>query len=198
MKKVRILLSAIVIGALLFALTACGGAKGALSSFVNAAKRLDFEKASEYCMDGELVKEGSDFSSAAAQLSPYIDATTDDLTDFYEDMIKDCFREFKYSVDSSAENEDGTEITLEITYSNINVMELMGKYGFSLGLEFATNGKVSLDVAKTKFDAELKTAKSAERTENTASIKVVQDEEENWKLQSGTGVLTLMMAGSAV
>ena len=197
MKKVRILLSAIVIGALLFALTACGGAKGALSSFVSAAKRLDFDKASEYCMDGSLLKESGDMTEAAASLSVYIDATTEDLTDFYEDMMKDCLREFKYSVDSSTESEDGKEITLEITYSNINVMELMTKYGVSLGMEIISGGKVSLETAKTKFDAELKTAKSAEKKENTATIKVVQDEEENWKLESGVAVLALMMAGSA-
>lgn len=100
----------------------------------------------------------------------------DDIVDFYEDMYKDGLREFRYSVESTVENDEGTQATLTVSYSNIDLAVLFTKVGYSIGLEIGSQGaKISLSRAQRIFDNELDLAKDGERQENTVEVVIVQD-----------------------
>ena len=101
MKKLKFLLTTLLIGVLLFALTACGGAEGALSGFVAACKKGEFEKAATYVVgdfDWEDTREDTDDS-------------------IYKYILQKTVGSFEYKVKESSMNSDETACTMEISYS---------------------------------------------------------------------------------
>lgn len=101
MKKLKFLATTLLIGVLLFALTACGGAEGALSGFVAACKKGEFEKAATYVegdFDWEDTRENNDDS-------------------IYKYIIEKTIGSFEYKVKESSMNSDETACTIEISCS---------------------------------------------------------------------------------
>lgn len=170
MKKLKLAFVAVVTGVLLFAMTACGGASGTVSSFVSAVKKGDFDKASNYVV-------------GTPDLSSYEKSASDSLyTYIYEKAAKS----FSYSVESTSETEDddgnAVSATVKISYSVYS--------GSAISITYAakvlTGSEASKSTINDLFD-------DADKTTGTASVVVINDDD-GWVMEaaSATALIALI------
>ena len=196
-RLVKALLAGILCCAFLFSFAACGGDNNAaVDRFVNAMKTLNMEKAAKCCMDADNFADTDPAQELAVEFTEIIDATTDDVKSFTRKMLKDCMRGFEYTVDSEEQTEEG-KITLQLTCTNYNVAQAISIFMVAIAAQASASdvGKVPLSVAEKRFDIEMGFVKDAEKTETEATVILVEDEGE-WKLQSGSQMASIMVAGS--
>lgn len=98
---------------------------------------------------------------------------------------------------SSADFLKEGKITLQLTCTNYNVAQAIGIFMVAIAAQASASdvGKVPLSVAEKRFDIEMDFVKDAEKTETEATVILVEDEGE-WKLQSGSQMASIMVAGS--
>lgn len=198
MRRVKIFLISLLSFALLFAMTACGG-NGTVDGFVNAVKKLDFEKANSYCVQSESDEDiDVDISLEVAKMfSSVIDAEMTDLEDFCGNMLRDLFADFQYTVDAEEENADGSQKILEITYTNIDAASTMMIFSMAIAAEQSgyEAGKVAFDVAKKRWNMEMDFAKKREKIEGTTSL-ILSKVDQQWKLNNPEVLMEAMLSGS--
>ena len=173
MKKIRLLSISLLLGVLLFALTACGGASGAVSGFVNAVKKGDEEKAKT-------------FTTAPVELS----YDKEDEVAAY--MWKKTVGSFSYKVEEETEkkNDEGevTSVEIKISYEKYSQTDLRLKM-----LGNTAIGDIGKDKTKQDVDAALK---EMEKVKDSITVTVAVDEEGEWKLDtvSGAALLVVLVA----
>ena len=154
MKKLKFLLTTLLIGVLLFALTACGGAEGALSGFVAACKKGEFEKAATYVVgdfDWEDTREDTDDS-------------------IYKYILQKTVGSFEYKVKESSMNSDETACTIEISYSCHSSVTVWTTYGLQVAL--------GAEQSKATVDEILK----MDKTERDMTVNLKKNDEGKWLL----------------
>ena len=154
MKKLKFLLTTLLIGVLLFALTACGGAEGALSGFVAACKKGEFEKAATYVV--------GDFD--------WEDAREDNDDSIYKYIIEKTIGSFEYKVKESSMNSDETACTMEISYSCHSSVTVWTTYGVQVAL--------GAEQSKATVDEILK----MDKTERDMTVNLKKNDEGKWLL----------------
>ena len=160
MKKLKVLLAAVLAGALLFALTACGGATGALSSFVRAIKKGDFEKASEYVVG-----------------QPNLDNPQSESGEMYQYIFEKAAGSFSYKVEEKTEDSEGKTTTVKISYS--------GYSGSALTLSYAAAVLGGSEATKSTVNDLMK---DMEKKEGTMTVILVQNDEGDWLVEAVSAV----------
>ncbi len=179
MKKIRLLSISLLLGVLLFALTACGGAGGAVSGFVNAVKKGDEEKAKT-------------FTTAPVDLS----YDKEDEVAAY--MWKKTVGSFSYKVEEETEkkNDEGevTSVEIKISYEKYSQIELAAKMAGNTSIG-DIGGLFTGDKKYTKKDVD-EAMKELEKKSDTITVTVAVDEEGEWKLDtvSGAALLVVLVA----
>lgn len=172
MKKLKLAFVAVVTGVLLFAMTACGGASGTVSSFVSAVKKGDFDKASNYVV-------------GTLDLSSYYEKSNSDS--LYTYIYEKAAKSFSYSVESTSETEDddgnAVSATVKISYSVYS--------GSAISITYAAKVKTGSEASKSTINDLFD---DADKTTGTASVVVINDDDDGWVMEapSATALIALI------
>lgn len=187
MKKLRVVLTSVVLGVLVFVLASCGGAGGAISSVVNNVKKLDYEKASEYCLDADAVK-----ALQADEEKSYTGLSEDVVKDL-KAVQKKIYGEFKFKVTETTMSSDETTATVKITYTTLDItsmskeIETWVKDNVTLGDMTSAEG-----IVKASIDAINACWGSREKSEEKTATIALTNKDGDWKVDSGVALIALM------
>ena len=164
MKKLKFLATTLLIGVLLFALTACGGVEGTLSDFVNAAKKGDFEKAATYVV--------GDFD--------WDDMVVNNDDSVYKYILSKTVGDFEYKVEESNMNSEETTCTVKISYSF-----------HSSGTVWSIYTGINAERSKKTVDLLLK---DLDKAEGETTVVLEKNEEGKWlvNLESAASLIALI------
>lgn len=164
MKKLKLVVTTLLMGVLLFALASCGGATGTLSSFVSAVKKGDFTKASTYVVGGNVEDEYDETDEVAAYI--------------YQKTAGS----FSYKVEETTEktNDEGevTSVEVKISYTKYSQLKLIAEMAKNTSFGDLLGGK---EYTKEDVDAALK---KIEKAEDTATIVIEKTEDGEWKISA--------------
>lgn len=174
MKKLKVILSALVMGILMFVLASCGGAGGVVSSYASAVKKGDYEKAATYVVGKPSLS------------NPQKDNDKDNI---YSYIYSESAKSFKLKVEESTENKNSEEkvvsYTIKISYTKkFSGSAVALKYGAGI----LTGSEATKDTAK-------KIIKDADEVSGNLTLVVVIDNDENLlEAASATALLTAIWA----
>lgn len=165
MKKLKLAFVAVVTGVLLFAMTACGGASGTVSSFVSAVKKGDWEKAGEYVV-------------GTLDLSSYENESSDEIVSY---IYQKAAKSFSYSVESTSETEDDdgnvTAATIKISYEGYSGLEVLANYK----IKCLAGSDSTKSTANDAFD-------DVGESTGSLTVAVIYNEDDGWLMEAASAI----------
>ncbi|MBQ9081671.1 MAG: hypothetical protein IJY26_03440 [Clostridia bacterium] len=176
MKKLKLIVTSLLMGILLFALASCGGASGVVGSFIGAVKSGDYEKAATYVVGGD------------------VDGKYDEDNEVEAYIYKKTVGSFSYKVEGTTENtnDEGevTSVEVRISYTKYSQVALRAEL-----LKNTSLGDILGGANYTKEDVDT-ALKALEKASNTATVIVQKTEEVDWKIStlSAAALVVAMVA----
>lgn len=164
-KKISVVLALGICMLMLFTMTACGGARGVLGSYIHAVKAGDMTKAATYVEGNENPGDQEETSASDDEISQYI----------WEKTIGSFAYEVKETTEEKDENGEVVSTKIVISYEKYSYTELKLKlFGASL--------IVGGETTKTDVDAALE---KIQKKYDTATVKIVKIDKD-WKISKGS------------
>lgn len=160
MKKIRAILSGVLLTILMLVMASCNifGASGVVGSYVGAIKKGDFEKATTYTADYEVKGEYPKDDEVAKYM--------------YDKTVG----AFKYDVKEESEDKDAGTAKIVISYEKYSYSELSAKMILN---------KVLNKYLKEQVDVELKTM---EKKYDTMTITLTKNGDGNYKIDKASAM----------
>lgn len=170
MKKLRVALTSVLLGVLVFVLASCGGAGGVVSSYASAVKKGDYEKAATYVVG-----------------KPSLSNSQEKTGEVYDYIYSESAKSFKLKVEETTENKDSEE---NVTSYTVKISYTKDFSATAVALEYAGKALTGSEATKATAKEIMKDAK--EVSGDMTVVVVVKDGEKLMEAASATALLAVI------